>query len=105
MKEAGWRAVLLQTNPTEKGTYIPDESGYSVVACLMRGADADLAFVLPSYQDPNASEERWSEFFEVNTDMAVRNYHVDALPEMFIERGTFFLQKSKGKLTRRPLYY
>ena len=105
VKEAGWRAVLLQTNPTEKGTYIPDESGYSVVACLMRGADADTAFVLPSYQDPNASEDRWSEFFDVSTDMAVRNYRVDALPEMFIERGTFFLQKSKGKLTRRPLYY
>lgn len=105
VKEAGWHAVLLQTNPTEKGTYIPDESGYSIVACLMRDADAEIAFVLPSYQDPNASEERWSEFFAVSEDFGVKNFRVDALAEMFIERGTFFLLKSKGRLTHRPQFF
>lgn len=105
VKEAGWHAVLSQTNPTEKGTYIPDESGYSIVACLMRDADADIAFVLPSYQDPNASEERWSEFFTVSEDLGVKNFRVDALAEMFIERGTFFLLKSKGRLTHRPQFF
>ena len=97
--------MLLQTNPTEKGTYIPDESGYSIVACLRRDADADIAFVLPSYQDPNASEERWSEFFAVSEDLGVKNFRVDALAEMFIERGTFFLLKSKGRLTHRPQFF
>jgi len=105
VKDAGWRAVLLQSNPTEKGTYIADDSGYSIIACLMRSADAELAYVVPSYQDPNASEQRWSEFYAVTEDMAVRNYRVDALAVMYIERGTFFLQKSKGKLIRRPQFF
>ncbi len=102
VRDAGWRAVLLQANPTEKGTYIADDSGYSIIGCLMRTQDAELAYVVPSYQDPNASEQRWGEFYAVSEDMSVRNYRVDALAVMYIERGTFFLQKSKGKLTRRP---
>lgn len=105
VNDAGWRAALLQSNPTEKGTYIADDSGYSIIACLMRSVETELAYVVPSYQDPNASEPRWSEFYAVSEDMAVRNYRVDALAVMYIERGTFFLQKSKGKLTRRPQFF
>jgi len=105
VKESGWRAMLLQSNPAERGTYIADNSGYSIVACLMRSAEAEVAYVLPSYQDPNASEDRWREFYVVNEDMVVKNYRLDALATMHIERGTFFLQKSKGKLTRRPQSY
>ena len=105
VREAGWRAVQLQSNPTEKGTYVADESGYSIIACLLCGAEPEFAYVVPSYQDPNASEPRWSEFYMVNEDMSVKNYYVEALPVMYIERGTFFLQKSKGKLTRRPQYH
>lgn len=105
VRDAGWRAVLLQANPTEKGTYIADDSGYSIIGCLMRSQDAGLAYVVPSYQDPNASEQRWGEFYAVSEDMSVRNYRVDALAVMYIERGTFFLQKSKGKLTRRPQFF
>ncbi len=105
VKEAGWRAVLLQSNPTEKGTYIADDSGYSIIACLMRNAEAEIAYVVPSYQDPNASEQRWSEFYAVTEGMGVRNYRVDALAVMYIERGTFFLQKSMGKLIRRPQFF
>lgn len=104
VREAGWRTVLLQANPTEKGTYIADDSGYSIIAALMRSAEAEIAYIVPSYQDPNASENRWSEFYIVNEDIGVKNYRVDALPVMFIERGTFFLLKSKGRLTRRPQY-
>lgn len=103
--DAGWRAVQLQSNPTEKGTYIVDDSGYSIIACLARGAEPELAYVLPSYQDPNASEPRWGEFYSIAEDMGVKNYRVEALPVMYIERGTFFLQKTKGSLVRRPQYY
>lgn len=103
--DAGWRAVQLQSNPTEKGTYIVDDSGYSIIACLARGAEPEIAYVLPSYQDPNASEPRWVEFYSITEYMSVKNYRVEALPVMFIERGTFFLQKSKGRLIRRPQYY
>jgi len=102
VRDAGWRAVLLQANPTEKGTYIADDSGYSIIGCLMRTPDAELAYVVPSYQDPNASEPRWSDFYTITEDNSVRNFRVDTLPVMFIERGTFYLPKSKGKLTRRP---
>ncbi len=102
VNEAGWRAVLLQANPTEKGTYIADESGYSIIAALMRGAEADVAYIVPSYHDPNASENRWHDFYAINESQSVRNYHVEALPVMFIERGVFFLPKSKGRLIRRP---
>lgn len=105
VKEAGWRAIQLQSNPTEKGTYIADDSGYSIIACLMHGVEPQMAYVVPSYQDPNASESRWSEFYSVNEDMSVKNYLLEALPVMYIERGTFFLQKSKGRLIRRPQYY
>ena len=105
VSEAGWHAVQLQSNPTEKGTYVTDESGYSIIACLLCGTEPEIAYVVPSYLDPNASEPRWSEFYLVNEDMSVKNYYVEALPVMYIERGTFFLQKSKGKLTRRPQYY
>ena len=101
VKEAGLKAVLLQANPTEKGTFIADDSGYSIIACLMRTPDAQLGYVLPSYQDPNASERRWMEFYSVNENNAVRNYRVDALAVVHIERGTFFLPKSNGRLTRR----
>ena len=103
VRVAGWRYALLQANPTEKGTYIEDDSGYSIIACLMRGTEAELAYVLPSYQDPNAIEDRWQEFYSIEESQAFRNYHVDALSVMFIERGVFFLPKSKGRLTRRPL--
>ena len=41
----------------------------------------------------------------IHEDMSVKNYYVEALPVMFIERGTFFLPKSKGRLIRRPQYY
>jgi hypothetical protein len=105
VKDAGWRATLLQANPTEKGTYIADDSGYSIIACLMRTPNSELAYVVPSYQDWNASEQRWTEFYTVTEDMSVRNYRVDALAVMYIERGTFFLQKTKGRLTRRPQYF
>lgn len=104
IKAAGYRAVLLQANPNERGTYVADEGGYSVIACLLRGAEPELGYVVPSYQDPNASEPRWSEFFTLKEDISVRNYQIDALPVMFIERGVFFLQKSQGRLTRRPQY-
>lgn len=101
VKEAGLKAVLLQANPTEKGTFVADESGYSIIACLMRSPDAEIGYVLPSYQDPNASERRWMEFYSVNENNSVRNYRVDALAVVHIERGTFFLPKSYGRLTRR----
>ena len=102
VSEAGFRYVLLQANPTEKGTYIADESGYSIIAALMRGAEADVAYIVPSYHDPNASENRWHDFYAINESQSVRNYRVEALPVMFIERGVFFLPKSKGRLIRRP---
>lgn len=102
VSEAGWRAVLLQANPTEKGTYIVDDSGFSIIAALMRGAEADIAYIVPSYQDPNASEKRWHDFYAITESESVRRYRVDALPVMFIEKGVFFLPKSKGRLTRRP---
>lgn len=102
VKDAGWRYELLQSNPSDKGNYIADESGYSIIAALMRGAEADLAYIVPSYQDPKASEDRWSEFYSVNRDYAVKDYRVDKLPVMFIDRGVFFLLKSPGRLTRRP---
>ncbi len=105
VRDAGWRAIQLQSNPTEKGTYVADDSGYSIIACLVCGAEPELAYVVPSYQDPNASEPRWSEFYMIHEDMSVKNYYVEALPVMFIERGTFFLPKSKGRLIRRPQYY
>ena len=77
----------------------------NIIACLVCGAEPELAYVVPSYQDPNASEPRWSEFYMIHEDMSVKNYYVEALPVMFIERGTFFLPKSKGRLIRRPQYY
>lgn len=102
IREAGWRYALLQANPTEKGTYVEDDSGYSIIACLMRGAEAEIAYVVPSYQDANAIEDRWHEFYSIEESVAFKNYHVYALPVMFIERGVFFLPKSKGRLARRP---
>ncbi len=104
VKAAGWHAVLLRANPNHNGTYIADESGYSVIACLMRDEEADIGYVLPSHQDTNASEPRWSEFFNITEEMSVRNYRVDALPVMFIERGAFYLQKTVGRLIRRKQY-
>lgn len=105
VREAGWRAVQLQSNPTEKGTYVVDESGYSIISCLMHISEPELAYVVPSYQDPNASESRWSEFYFINEDIVVKHFRVQALPVMYIARETFFLLKSKGRLTRRPQYY
>lgn len=102
IREAGWRYALLQANPTEKGTYVEDDSGYSIIGCLMRGAEAELAYVVPSYQDSNAIEDRWHEFYSIDESYKVKNYEVYSLPVMFIERGVFFLPKSKGRLTRRP---
>lgn len=105
VQEAGFYARLLQANPTDKGSYIADEGGYSILACLMRSENAPLAYVVPSYQDPKASEPRWSSFFVVNEDNVVLNFRIDTLPVMFVEHGVFFLLKSKGRLTRRVQYY
>ena len=105
VQDAGFRARLLQSNPTDKGSYIADEGGYSIVACLMRSENAELAYVVPSYQDPKASEPRWNQFFVVNEDNNEQNFRIDTLPVMFVEHGVFFLPKSKGRLTRRVQYY
>ena len=105
VQEAGFYARLLQSNPTEKGTFIVDESGYSILACLMRSETAELAYVVPSYQDPKASEPRWNQFFVVNEDNVEKSFRIDTLPVMFVEHGVFFLPKTKGRLTRRVQYY
>jgi len=68
----------------------------------MRGAEAEIAYVVPSYQDSNAIEDRWYEFYSIDETNKVKNYEVYSLPVMFIERGVFFLPKSKGRLARRP---
>ena len=102
IQEAGFRYELLTSNPSDKGNYIADESGYSIIAALMRGPEAELAYIVPSYHDSKASEDRWSEFYSIEPDQSVLTYRVDKLPVMFIDRGVFFLPKSKGRLTRRP---
>ena len=102
IQEAGFRYELLTSNPSDKGNYIADESGYSIIAALMRGPEAELAYIVPSYHDSKASEDRWSEFYSIEPDQSVLTYRVDRLPVMFIDRGVFFLLKSSGKLTRRP---
>jgi len=102
IQDAGFRYELLTSNPSDKGNYIADESGYSIIAALMRGPEAALAYIVPSYHDSKASEDRWSEFYSIETDRSVLTYRVDKLPVMFIDRGVFFLPKSNGRLTRRP---
>lgn len=102
VRDAGWRAMTLRENPNNANIYIEDPSGYSIVAALMRDETQQVVYIVPSYQDCNAQEDRWSTFFSIEEDISVRNYRLDALPVMFIERGAFFLIKSKGRLTRRP---
>ena len=101
IQEAGFRYELLTSNPSDKGNYIADESGFSIIAALMRGPEAELAYIVPSYHDSKASEDRWSEFYSIEKDISVLNYRVDKLPAMFIDRSVFYLLKSPGKLTRR----
>ena len=102
VEEAGWRAVQLQLNPTEKGTYVVDDGGYSVIACLMRGVEPKIGYVVPSFLDSTASEPIWNEFYEIEENESVVNYHIDTLALIHINSGNFYLRKAPGRLTRRP---
>lgn len=102
VKEAGWHAVQLQSNPTEKGTYVVDDSGYSAIACIAYGAEPKLGYIIPSYLDSTASASIWNEFYEIEENESVVNYRIDALSLTHINFGHFYLRKARGRLTRRP---
>ena len=102
VEEAGWRAVQLKPNPTEKGTYVVDDSGYSAIACLTHGAEPKLGYVVPSFLDSTASEPILNEFYEIEENESVVKYRIDALALIHIDSGNFYLRRAPGRLTRRP---
>jgi hypothetical protein len=100
IKRAGYRVALLTSNPTERGSFVADTSGNSILACLMKSADAETGYLIPSYQDPRADEYRWNDYYLIREDASVKGYRVEELALMHVERGTFFSHKSKGRLVR-----
>ncbi len=101
IRSAGYRVVLLTTNPRERGTLIADSTGNSILACLMTSADAEIGYLIPSFQDPRADEPDWSDYYLVKEDETVQNYRIEELALMHVERGTFFMRKSTGILLHR----
>ena len=100
--ESGYRYVLVQTSPTDREALQEDRTGNSVLACLMKGAEAEEAYLVPSFEDPNASEDLWKNFYAVTDDASVQHYRIDEPAVMkVVNNGAFFTLDTKGKLSRR----
>ena len=101
--EKGYRYVLVQTSATDRDAMQEDKTGNSILACLMKGAEAEEAYLVPSFEDPNAGEYRWKDFYTVTDDPSVQHYRIDEPAVMkVVNSGTFFTLDTKGKLSRRP---
>lgn len=101
IQEKGYRYILVQTSPTDREALQEDLTGNSVLACVMKGAEAAEAYLVPSFEDPSAGENRWKDFYTVTDDPAEKHYRIDEPTVMKVIKGTFFVVDSKGKLTRR----
>ena len=100
--ESGYRYVLVQTSATDREALQEDRTGNSVLACLMKGAEAEEAYLVPSFEDPNAGENLWKNFYAVTDDAAVQHYRIDEPAVMkVVNNGAFFTLDTKGKLSRR----
>ena len=100
--ESGYRYVLVQTSATDREALQEDRTGNSVLACLMKGAEAEEAYLVPSFEDPNAGENLWKNFYTVTDDASVQHYRIDEPAVMkVVNNGAFFTLDTKGKLSRR----
>lgn len=102
IQQKGYRYVLVQTSPTDRDALQEDKTGNSVLACLMKGAEAEEAYLVPSFEDPSAGENRWKDFYTVTDDPAVKHYRIDEPTIMKVINKTFFVVDTSGKLCRRP---
>lgn len=102
IQQKGYRYVLVQTSPTDRDALQEDKTGNSVLACLMKGAEAEEAYLVPSFEDPSAGENRWKDFYTVTDDPAVKYYRIDEPTVMKVINKTFFVVDTSGKLFRRP---
>ena len=102
IQQKGYRYVLVQTSPTDRDALQEDRTGNSVLACLMKGAEAEEAYLVPSFEDPSAGENRWKDFYTVTDDPAVKYYRIDEPTVMKVINKTFFVVDTSGKLFRRP---
>ncbi|MEZ4627631.1 MAG: hypothetical protein R2912_05945 [Eubacteriales bacterium] len=82
IKNAGYRVVLLTANPRERGSLIADTTGNSILACLTTGSDAEVGYLIPSFQDPRADEPDWNDYYLVKEDPSVQNYRIEELTQM-----------------------
>ena len=101
IQQNGYRYVLVQTSATDREALQEDKTGNSVLACLMKGAEAEEAYLVPSFEDPSAGENRWKDFYSVTDDPTEKYYRIDEPTVMKVINGTFFVVDSKGKLSRR----
>ena len=100
--EKGYRYVLVQTSATDREALQEDRMGNSVLACLMKGAEAEEAYLVPSFEDPNAGENLWKNFYAVTDDASMQHYRIDELTVMkVVNNGAFFTLDTKGKLARK----
>ena len=100
--QSGYRYVLVQTDPTSQNVLRENKAEASVLACLMKGSEAEEAYLVPSFEDPNAGENLWKNFYAVTDDASVQHYRIDELAVMkVVNNGAFFTLNTKGKLSRR----
>ncbi|MEA4869213.1 MAG: hypothetical protein VB062_01095 [Christensenella sp.] len=102
IQRQGYRYVLVQTSATNREALQEDQTGNSILACLMRSVESEEAYLVPSFEDPNAGESRWKDFYTVTDDPAEKHYRIDELTVMKVINRAFFTLASKGKLVRRP---
>lgn len=103
LAQSGYRYVLVQTDPNSQNVLRENKAEASVLACLMKGAEAEEAYLVPSFEDPNAGENLWKNFYAVTDDASVQHYRIDELAVMkVVNNGAFFTLDTKGKLSRRP---
>ncbi len=98
--QAGFHAKLLQTSPTGRDVWIEDRFKNSTLACLMRSASDDKAYLIPSFNDARASEDHNGKFYQITEDRSVTYYRIELLAIMNVRDKIYFSFHSQGKLVR-----
>lgn len=68
----------------------------------MKSMDAEEAYLVPSFEDSSAGENRWRDFYTVADDPSVKYYRIDELAVIRVLNKTFYKLSSQGKLSRKP---
>jgi hypothetical protein len=101
VNEEGFEYVLLKASANEPGVYLATDGKRSVLACIIEPNDKKIGYLIPSYQDPQAEESCWNEFYEVKENNSTNAHEFIKLASMLIKNENFYILEVKGALIKK----